>query len=89
MKKILKSDSDFYLRVPTETIDNLPVGVYKIELNEKLNEIYIQHQYDKFVFNHKIYEMESEFINRVILTYQQTSGNLGVLLNGLRGTGKN
>lgn len=88
MKRILKIDADHYLSIPSETIGSLPVGVYKIELNEKRNEIYAQYQFDKFTFNHKIYEMESEFIDRAILTYQQTNGNLGILLNGLRGTGK-
>lgn len=43
---------------------------------------------DNFKFDYKIYGMESNFINRVIKTYDNTTGNLGILLNGQRGTGK-
>lgn len=88
MKRILKMGSDYYISNPSETVTTLPVAVYKIEENAMTGEVFIQHQYDKFDFTHKIYEMEVDFIERVALTYKETTGNLGVLMNGTRGTGK-
>jgi SpoVK/Ycf46/Vps4 family AAA+-type ATPase len=45
--------------------------------------------YDKeFTFDFKVYGIEHDFIEHVIKAYENTSGNFGVLLNGIRGTGK-
>jgi len=43
---------------------------------------------DEFVFPYKIYDLDNQFIKRVTKTYENTVGNLGVLLNGTKGTGK-
>lgn len=44
---------------------------------------------DDFAFPYKIYGLETTLINRVLKYYNNTTaGNLGVLLNGLKGTGK-
>jgi hypothetical protein len=44
---------------------------------------------DKFEFDYKIYGLEQNLINRTLKYYNNsTSGNLGVLLNGLKGGGK-
>ncbi len=43
---------------------------------------------DEFVFPFKIYGLEDEFVDYVIKTYHNTTGNFGVLLNGVKGTGK-
>lgn len=42
----------------------------------------------KFTFDYKLYGIETEFIDRVCRTYSATKTNLGVLLNGVKGTGK-
>lgn len=66
--------------------DKLPVGVYDITVTrfgmhlDKVN--------DSFVFPYKIYGLQTDFINHVIKTYQNTTGNLGILMNGIKGTGK-
>jgi hypothetical protein len=88
MKNILKTNSIFSLGINPEKLEKLPIGVYKIEQDPKTGQIYIEHQFEEFTFPHKIYDMDAEFVNRVKLTYNSTTGNLGVLLNGLRGTGK-
>lgn len=41
-----------------------------------------------YSFDYKIYNLQTKLINRVIKTYSKQEGNLGVLLNGLKGTGK-
>lgn len=43
---------------------------------------------DKFKFKHKIYGLETEFIHRVLHTFNNTYQNIGVLLNGIQGSGK-
>lgn len=44
---------------------------------------------DNFTFDYKLYGLESDLISRILKTYNATDhGNLGILLNGLKGTGK-
>ena len=65
---------------------NLPFGVYKPELTRSgyvLNKIS-----DKFVFDYKVYDIDSDFINRVITYWNNSNRNLGILLNGIKGSGK-
>lgn len=62
--------------------------VYKVELCKKTGELYLAESQDKFVFPYKVYGKDSKFIKRVLTTYANTKGNLGVLLNGIKGTGK-
>jgi hypothetical protein len=50
--------------------------------------IYLEKKYDQFKFNYKIYNLENKFIEHVIRTFNEDKKNLGVLLNGLKGTGK-
>lgn len=50
---------------------------------------YLEPLSDKFHFPYKIYGLEEKLIKRTITSYKSsTHGNLGVLLNGLKGTGK-
>jgi SpoVK/Ycf46/Vps4 family AAA+-type ATPase len=65
---------------------NLPFGVYKPELTRSgyvLNKIS-----DKFIFDYKIYDIDHDFINRVITYWNNSNRNLGILLNGIKGSGK-
>lgn len=43
---------------------------------------------DKFVFPYKMYGLQEDFIDHVIKTYNNTEGNLGIMLTGTKGTGK-
>lgn len=45
--------------------------------------------HDKYVFPYKIYGLNTSFINRIGKTFDNTTGNLGVLMNGVKGTGRN
>lgn len=64
----------------------IPVGVYDINISRM--GVFLTKVSDKFVFPYKIYGLQTDFINHVIKTYKNTIGNLGVLLNGTKGTGK-
>ena len=57
-------------------------------MNPKTGEIYLEEFADEFTFGFKLYGLESNFIDHVLTTYRHTSSNLGVLLNGTKGTGK-
>lgn len=49
---------------------------------------YLNRLGDSFVFNYKLYGIDNKFIDHFIKTYNNTTGNLGVLFNGIKGTGK-
>lgn len=76
-----------YLVDTTDNYDKLPVAVYKL-LEDQYNRLYLSKVQDSFTFPHKVYGLEEGFIKRVIKTYQNTTGNMGILLNGIKGSGK-
>ncbi|NJO63655.1 MAG: AAA family ATPase [Richelia sp. RM2_1_2] len=82
----IKSGNNYFIEGHKEQIIDLPRGIYK--LNSSPVGLYLNKQFDKFPFDYKVYDMETEFIKRVIRQYNSSKGNLGVLLNGLKGTGK-
>lgn len=43
---------------------------------------------ESFTFDYKLYGLNQKFIDYVLKTYENTTGNLGVLLDGIKGTGK-
>ena len=66
--------------------EGLPKGIY--EVKESMTSYYLNRLRDSFVFNYKLYGINNEFIEHFIKTYNNTTGNLGVLFNGTKGTGK-
>jgi hypothetical protein len=67
-------------------IDKVPVGVYNIGLS--MQGWYLERFADKFVFDYKVYGLQSEFCDYVVKTFENTTGNLGIMLTGTKGTGK-
>lgn len=67
-------------------INKVPVGVYNIGLS--MQGWYLERFADEFVFDYKIYGLQNEFCDHVIKTFENTTGNLGVMLTGTKGTGK-
>lgn len=68
-------------------LPKLPKAIYTINFNPMAGWS-IEHFADKFEFGYKIYGLQEEFIKYIINTWENTTGNLGILLNGIRGTGK-
>lgn len=66
--------------------EGLPKGIY--EVKESMTGYYLNRLGDSFVFNYKLYGINNKFIDHFIKTYNNTTGNLGVLFNGIKGTGK-
>lgn len=72
---------------PIISYNEIPVGVYKISMSKQ--GFYFEYVMSEFVFDYKIYGLQEDFINHVIKTYNEAqTGNLGILLNGTKGTGK-
>jgi hypothetical protein len=83
----VQSGNTFSIREVSSQIEKLPVGVYKIE-EDPYENLYLSHIQDQFSFPYKVYGKDQAFVDRVKKSYDNTKGNMGVLLNGIRGTGK-
>lgn len=68
------------------TFDKIPNGVYELVLT--MTGAYLNKVSDKFEFNYKLYGMEQSFIDHAIKSFDSLPKNMGVLLSGLKGTGK-
>jgi hypothetical protein len=90
MSKKIWSDEGgpLYLTSPSKEYKKLDNAVYTVGI-DGFGRFYLSKVSDNFEFGHKIYGLERNLVNRVIKTYKAIEGgNLGVLLNGLKGTGK-
>ena len=83
-----QQNNDFYLSEVSQQTDKLTPGVYKINFNERLGTCFLSKTSECFTFPYKVYGQETKFVQRVVKTYEHTTSNLGILLNGLKGTGK-
>jgi PII-like signaling protein len=83
----VKKGHMFVLDSATENVPLLPNYVFLLKYNPNIG-IYLEKAMDRFEFNYKVYGVENEFINRVLKSYEHSTSNLGVLLNGVKGTGK-
>lgn len=79
--KIFRQTSD-----SVELVKNLPNKIYTI--HQDMKGPYLAEYADSFHFGFKLYGMETQFIEYAIKTFENTTGNLGFLFNGLKGTGK-
>ena len=67
-------------------VDTVPKGIYNIGLS--MTGWYLERTADEFVFNYKVYGLQSKFMQHVLTAFKNTKGNFGILLNGTKGTGK-
>ena len=68
-------------------VESIPVGIYNVNFNP-MSGWSLEQTGEKFTFNYKVYGLQSNFIDYVLKTFENTKGNLGILLNGVKGTGK-
>lgn len=92
MSKIFLKRGDFYSQTEGnfEIMPTLDDGIYQLHQNPMSGEIFLEKIADKFTFGFKLYGLDEKLITHVIDTYnkQETKRNIGVLLNGAKGTGK-
>lgn len=72
----------------TNIIPALPKKVFNMRFDPDRHEIYLEEFADEFHFDFKIYGMESKLIEHIMKTFESTTSNLGMLFNGIKGTGK-
>lgn len=82
-----KQSNNFSLVETSHQYKKLPKGIYRVGVDPRTG-FYLSHNNEKFDFSYKVYGVEKKFIDRVTKTYKNTTNNLGVLLNGMKGTGK-
>lgn len=84
----VRSANNYFIREVSQNVKQLKPAIYKLEQNQMSGELYLSQVLDKYEFPYKVYGIETKFIDRVKKTYDNTTGNLGILLNGVKGTGK-
>ncbi len=62
--------------------------VYGVRWDNRREEFYLERISKEFDFSYKVYGFNRSFVDRVVRTYDNLNGNLGILFNGLKGTGK-
>ena len=87
MCKWIKSGSTYRQTGGGDIVNTLEPGIYQVEC-APMSGWYLERTGDKFVFDYKVYGVHTEIIERVMRVYPKLSGNLGILFNGLKGTGK-
>lgn len=76
-----------YLDSPSREQMKLENSIYTIGVDQ-FGRFFLKKFADSFEFDYKIYNLQDKLVNRLVKTYEMQSGNLGTLLNGVRGTGK-
>lgn len=75
-----------YADIPN-VYDKLPIGIYELNFSD-MGGFYLTKIADKFELPEKIYAMERPLIDRIKTSFAGFNKNFGVLLKGLKGTGK-
>lgn len=88
-KQIWLQDGNVFSQGSATTVshpEGLPKGIYEVKVS--MTEFYLSKIAESFTFDYKLYGLNQKFIDYVLKTYENTTGNLGVLLDGIKGTGK-
>lgn len=88
-KQIWLQDGNVFSQGSATTVshpEGLPKGIYEVKVS--MTEFYLSKIAESFTFDYKLYGLNQKFIDYVLRTYENTTGNLGVLLDGIKGTGK-
>ena len=88
-KQIWLQDGNIFSQGSATTVshpEGLPKGIYEVKLS--MTGFYLSKIAESFTFDYKLYGLNQKFIDYVLKTYENITGNLGVLLDGIKGTGK-
>ena len=81
-----RSGTEFHPRTRADKCASLPPGVYRYAAN--MQGWWLERTGAAFEFPFKVYHAEGRILKRVAKFWEVNGGNLGILLNGLRGAGK-
>lgn len=70
---------DFHKKLPNRT--------FTVRFNRNIGEFYLK-QIEPFSLPKKIYGNPIKYVDRYLKTFNERKGNLGILLSGIKGTGK-
>lgn len=82
----MHTNSVYRMRETSQQLDKLPAAIYKLQ--EDRFGFYLLEVQKSFPLPDKVYGLQRKFIERVKRSWQHTTDNMGILLNGTRGTGK-
>lgn len=88
-KQIWLQDGNVFSQGSATTVshpEGLPKGIYEVKVS--MTGFYLSKIAESFTFDYKLYGLNQKFIDYILKTYKNTAGNLGVLLDGIKGTGK-
>ena len=88
-KQIWLQDGNVFSQGSATTVshpEGLPKGIYEVKVS--MTGFYLSKIAESFTFDYKLLCLNQKFIDYVLKTYENTTGNLGVLLDGIKGTGK-
>ena len=84
----IKNESTFIrMEGGIQNIEKIPVGIYEINFSP-VKGWFLTKTADKFTFDYKLYDLQNDFIDYAVTTYNSTTGNLGLLFTGVQGSGK-
>lgn len=66
----------------------LDKGVYTLNEDPMTGNLFLKRISSTFEFPYKIYDLNQGLVDRFIKYYKNSQGNLGILFNGVKGTGK-
>lgn len=76
-----------FQKITGDVCDGITRGIFNVNVDRDRG-WFLEKICDEFYFPFKLYDLQNDFINHMKKTYDNTTGNLGVLFNGIRGTGK-
>ncbi len=83
---ITQGNSFYFQEIPSVSTV-LPIGIYQLQWGD-IPGFYLDKVSSDFQLPKKLYGFDDEFIKRVIMSFNKLNKNFGVLLKGLKGTGK-
>lgn len=87
MEKVwIRNGKEMWITDPPSQ-NKLDNKIYVVK-NHEIRGFYLEEKQDSFQFPYKVYGIENNFIDRVIKAYDSSKNNLGILLYGVKGTGK-
>lgn len=87
MKSWVKMGNKYYFQEVGTNLEKLPPCIFRLDIDQ-FDNLYLTEVSDKFSFGGKLYDIEDAFVSRAIKSFKALGGNMGILLNGTKGTGK-
>ena len=87
MSKIWVNSSGCIYSTDPHVPVKIEAGMYQLCLSPRIG-LYLSHVGESFKLPEKIYDVDKTLIDRIVKSFNQSKRNLGVLLNGMKGSGK-